>query len=112
MKIETMSEFNSLKLLRNASLRRPDPAIQENTFELLYVPKITHMDPCVCRVCGLRYNDFYPWGPDGQIPSHDICDCCGSEFGYEDVTVESSKVNRNRWIEKGAAWFQPEKKPS
>jgi hypothetical protein len=69
------------------------------------------MEKNICRVCGLKYENFYPWGENGNIPSHDICECCGSEFGYEDNTVESTKVNRQKWIEKGANWFQPEKKP-
>jgi rubredoxin len=46
----------------------------------------------ICRVCGLIYDKFYPWGEDGEVPSHDICDCCGTEFGYDDVSIESSKA--------------------
>ena len=48
-------------------------------------------DKKVCKVCGLYYPVFYPWGESGDIPSHDICDCCGIEFGYEDNNVESAK---------------------
>ena len=65
----------------------------------------------ICPVCGLEYNNYYPWGEDGETPSHSICDCCGSEFGYEDNSIESSKINRDKWIKKGANWFVIEKKP-
>lgn len=68
------------------------------------------MDLHICRVCGLKYRDFFPWGEHGDVPSHEICDCCGIEFGYEDTTPESSKMNRKRWIENGTRWFRPEKK--
>ena len=64
-----------------------------------------------CRICGLFYPDFFPWGEAGKDPSHDICDCCGIEFGYEDSTVDSCRVNRKAWIEKGADWFNPEYRP-
>ncbi len=37
----------------------------------------------VCRVCG--YDMQYPiWDDDGLGPTHDICACCGCEFGYDD----------------------------
>lgn len=65
----------------------------------------------ICKVCGLKYSDFYPWGEDGDIPSHAICYCCGTEFGYEDNSIESSKANREKWIGDGAKWFSPDKKP-
>jgi hypothetical protein len=65
----------------------------------------------VCRVCGLVYPDFYPWGQNGNTPSHDICSCCGTEFGYEDNSVASTKTNRQVWIKKGSNWFEPKEKP-
>lgn len=65
----------------------------------------------MCRVCGFKYKDFFPWGIDGATPSHEICDCCGTEFGYEDNTPESTDINRKRWIDNGAEWFSPEKRP-
>lgn len=64
-----------------------------------------------CRVCGLYYPDFFPWGETGKDPSHEICDCCGIEFGYEDITAASCRTNRNVWLEKGAMWFNVEHKP-
>ncbi len=54
---------------------------------------------------------FYPWGVDGMTPSHEICDCCGCEFGYEDISITSIKSNRQKWIESGSAWFDSTKKP-
>lgn len=63
-----------------------------------------------CLVCGFKQIEP-PWGEEGKNPSHDICDCCGVEFGYEDWTNESTKSYRKKWIEGGAKWFQPNSKP-
>ncbi|UXI67527.1 hypothetical protein [Tahibacter amnicola] len=57
-----------------------------------------------CRVCGLL-DEVPPWGADGCNPSHDICVCCGSEAGYEDCLPEAARVNRQRWLDAGAVWF-------
>ena len=79
-------------------------------------PKVTDgfMDDLknVCKVCGLHFPEFFPWGETGETPSHDICDCCGIEFGYEDNNVESVRVARKKWLVDGANWFNPENKPS
>ena len=64
----------------------------------------------VCRVCGAEQLDP-PWGEDGQIPSYDICDCCGVEFGYEDMNLESIKRYRQKWLDSGANWFRKKNKP-
>lgn len=64
----------------------------------------------ICRVCGLEYEMFSPWGENNNTPSFEICDCCGTEFGYEDATLESIKKQRQAWIKNGAQWFSPEKK--
>jgi hypothetical protein len=63
-----------------------------------------------CRVCGLKQEDP-PWGENGNTPSFTICDCCGVEFGYEDRTEQSIKMYRKRWINEGAKWFKPQRKP-
>lgn len=63
-----------------------------------------------CRVCGY-YNDDLPWGKDGNCPTYEICPCCGVEFGNEDCTKESTKQYREKWINDGAKWFEPEEKP-
>lgn len=64
-----------------------------------------------CRICGL-YFEAPPWGEDGHSPTFDICPCCGVEFGNEDYTFESAKRYRAKWIDGGASWFMPKKKPS
>jgi len=63
-----------------------------------------------CRVCGL-YIEELPWGASGDTPTYEICPCCGVEFGYEDLTVESTKNHRERWLTTGAKWFTPKDKP-
>jgi hypothetical protein len=63
-----------------------------------------------CRICGLEQKDP-PWGKDKKTPNFEICGCCGTEFGYEDVSPVSAKNHRRKWIESGAIWFNPKKKP-
>lgn len=64
----------------------------------------------ICPVCGYDRLDEPPY-IDGYIPSHNICDCCGSEFGLDDCTQKSIEENRKKWIEAGCQWFDIEKKP-
>lgn len=64
-----------------------------------------------CRVCGLRLTEP-PWGIDGKSPSHDICECCGVEHGYEDCNLAAVKQFRAKWLAGGAKWFQPSMKPA
>lgn len=66
----------------------------------------------ICRVCGLYYQNFLPWGKDGKTPSHDICDSCGVEFGYEDNNLVAIIRYRQTWLKNGAKWFNKEKKPN
>lgn len=73
--------------------------------------RIKRDDISKCRVCGYDYIDYYPWGEDGHLPDFTICDCCGVEFGYEDVGILSIKQYRKKWIEEGANWFFPELMP-
>ena len=67
----------------------------------------------VCRICGTDYSNenYYPWGIDGDCPTHDICDCCGVEFGYEDQHYRAIINYRDTWIKNGANWFSPEMMP-
>jgi len=63
-----------------------------------------------CRVCGLK--QLYPqYGQAGDSPTYEICDCCGVEFGYEDMTVHSVKEYRKKWLETGSVWFCIDQKP-
>ena len=63
-----------------------------------------------CKVCG-RKDIIPPWGENGDLPIFDICECCGVEYGYEDSTETSTLNYRNKWIQNGAKWFCPEKRP-
>lgn len=64
----------------------------------------------LCRVCG-RYHEEPPWGEDYNTPTFEICDCCGVEFGYEDVTSEAQARFRQNWLTEGARWFDESKRP-
>lgn len=65
----------------------------------------------ICPVCGFNELAEPPYNVQRQ-PSHEVCPCCGFEFGFDDV-LKGQRFDsfRRRWIEKGAAWFWPEKKP-
>jgi RimJ/RimL family protein N-acetyltransferase len=62
-----------------------------------------------CSICGLL-QDEKPYDSFG-CPTHNICPCCGSEFGYEDCTVKSLLSNRQKWIDNGKNWFDQDLKP-
>ena len=65
-----------------------------------------------------------PWGdfgtpPYGQtlgMPSYEVCACCGFEFGFDDDPGASEGTSfeayLNEWIETGANWFTPAKRPN
>lgn len=63
-----------------------------------------------CRVCGLWQSEP-PWGTDGKTPTYDFCPCCGVEFGYGDATQEACQKWRKKWLEAGAQWVEPKKRP-
>jgi hypothetical protein len=71
-------------------------------------------DKYLCRVCGLDHYPDMPWGDNGKRPSHDICPCCGIEFGYEDDgSVADLADDRKHWVEvKNCKWFTPKRKPA
>jgi len=64
-----------------------------------------------CKVCGYNYGD-YVWGEDGKTPSFEICPCCGTTFGHEDVTIEGIQKKRRDWISGGGKWFVEKERPS
>lgn len=71
---------------------------------------LNNQEVYMCRVCGLQ-QDEPSWGEDGNTPSFNICDCCGTEFGYEDATIVAIKRTREKWLSKGAKWSEPKAKP-
>jgi len=60
----------------------------------------------VCKWKGLTEDVKWPYG------SHEICECCGTQFGL-DVQDNSDIVTvRDEWISQGAEWFSDESKPN
>lgn len=51
----------------------------------------------LCPVCG--YN-----GMDERPENYAICDCCGTEFGYDDYKLSHADL-RQRWIANGMPWW-------
>ena len=56
-----------------------------------------------CPVCG--YDKLTE--PAGD---YNICNCCGTEFGYEDATASHAEL-RKRWIAGGAKWWDMDLSP-
>jgi hypothetical protein len=65
-----------------------------------------------CRICGLYYDDYYPWGDDGDLPSYDICLCCNVEFGVDDYYEDTITEYRIKWLKNGAKWAEENYRPS
>ncbi|SRR5579863_9477066 len=71
-----------------------------------------------CPVCGFRLG-FLPWGEFGNTASHEICPCCGIEFGFhDDALLDDPKDRekvwndwRKRWIKEGMRWHSKSKAP-
>jgi hypothetical protein len=56
-----------------------------------------------------------PYAKYFGMPSYEVCDCCGYEFGNDDEPGTADPVSfemyRKEWIAKGCQWFSPNKKP-
>ncbi len=50
-----------------------------------------------CPVCAYSDLTFPP-------QDHNICPCCGTEFGYDDNSKSWDDL-RQEWIDSGARWF-------
>lgn len=57
-----------------------------------------------CPVCG------YPNLDDAPV-NHEICRCCGTQFGYDDCQRSHEDI-RKEWIANGAGWFLKGYEPS
>lgn len=65
----------------------------------------------ICLVCGMKFDNYYPWGIEGDTPSFDICCCCGVEFSHEDSSLAGIKDYRNEWLKNIAKWFEIKMQP-
>ena len=63
-----------------------------------------------CRVCGLDQEEPAWWG--GRYATFNICDCCGTTFGYEDIDMTSIQIQRGEWLSNPEKWWYPKAKPS
>src|SRR5205823_3276782 len=70
-----------------------------------------------CPACGFGELLEPPWR-DGAEASHDLCPCCGIQFGLDDQAdgdierrAEVHRRWRARWIEQGSRWFSSDPSP-
>ena len=92
-------------------IRSASPAAMSIFTGMSETDYMTNNELFICRVCGLTQTDM-PWGESGEDPSHDICDCCGTEFGYEDSSIDTIKKNREMWLKSGARWWNSKVLPN
>jgi len=52
-----------------------------------------------CPVCAYSRMPY-------PIEEGNICPCCGTEFGYDDMDATYREV-RDRWVGAGTPWFSP-----
>lgn len=64
----------------------------------------------ICKVC--NYDGlFEPPYDEEDIPSDEICPCCGFHYGYDDDRGEESLLEwKARWISEGCPWFSKSRK--
>lgn len=63
-------------------------------------------DQNFCLACG------YDFGSVLDENNQDICPCCGCQIGYNYLyDGRGAKRCRGEWLNEGAKWFDPEKKP-
>lgn len=62
----------------------------------------------LCPVCGFELG-FKAW--DEELPSDEICECCGIQFGYTDHAAGDRNLRaqvhaewREEWIRAGQPW--------
>ncbi len=58
-----------------------------------------------CLVCGWPGMERPQAAPFG---SHDICACCGTQYGLDVATVDDIVSVRTDWLNDGAPWFDTE----
>jgi hypothetical protein len=81
---------------------------QFRSFSVDGVDNMEQPDPH-CRVCGLE-QDEPPRNEQGRA-SYDICVCCGTEAGFDDLTLTGVRQRRKEWLDNGAQWFRKREKP-
>ncbi len=65
---------------------------------------------CICRVCGYIH-DTPIRDESGNLLIHELCICCGVQWGGQDTTLQDIREYRERWLEGGAVWRWPIMEP-
>lgn len=65
----------------------------------------------ICPVCGFSGLDRPAYNDYGGA-SHEICECCNFQFGYDDFSEGISHEQwRAQWITKGMPWNEGDDDP-
>lgn len=64
---------------------------------------MTTLHTCIaCGWKGLEEEPIFPFS------SHEICSCCGFEYGLDIQDESDASVVRRDWLQEGAPWFDDE----
>ena len=64
----------------------------------------------ICPVCGFDGLAEEPYGKNNE-PSHEVCPCCGFEFGFDGSNDSAVFVKFHKnWVKNGSKWFLPHRK--
>lgn len=61
-----------------------------------------------CPICGWIGLDEIQTAP---FNSHEICSCCGTQFGLDVIEARDLKTIREDWLAEGAPWFDSDAEP-
>lgn len=65
----------------------------------------------ICPVCGYTKLEEPPYNQYGE-PTHEICSCCGYEYGFDDTSEGYTFTEyRKEWIKRGFPFSYKEDKP-
>jgi hypothetical protein len=65
----------------------------------------------ICPICGFDELKKAPYDENGN-ESFEICNCCGFEFGFDDLhDGHSFESYRAKWVGAGATWFYKPTEP-
>jgi hypothetical protein len=68
-------------------------------------------DNTYCRVCGFDHGT--PTWHEARYPDYGlICSCCGAQVGLDDISEAGVRHYRMVWLENGANWFSPKRRPA
>lgn len=66
-----------------------------------------------CPVCYYDKLEFEAYDSSDNLPSYEMCPCCGFQFGLDDYPNREEKIKkwRTNWFYNGGKWFSSSRPP-